>query len=122
MINTGKSTQDVLQQEILRERVAVLARTGENLAAAWRKLEGMEREIEAMAAPRRGGGGSARSASVLPSMLNEKIMAYNNQRERVRKCYYYLIVTREALGLLHHQRQEEMYRIPPKKRLLQESD
>ena len=122
MINTGKSTQDVLQQEILRERVAVLARTGENLADAWRKLEGMEREIEAMAASRRGRGVSARSASAFPSMLNEKIMAYNNQRERVQRCYYYLIVTREALGLRHHQRLEEMYRIPPKKHMLQESD
>jgi hypothetical protein len=29
-------------------------------------------------------------------------------------------VTREALGIIHHERLEEIYRIPPKKRCLPE--
>ncbi|NTU64153.1 MAG: hypothetical protein HGB05_12320, partial [Chloroflexi bacterium] len=52
--------------------------------------------------------------------LNGKITRYNRQREQVRTRYYYLIVTREALGIIHHQRLEEIYRIPPPKRLLSE--
>ena len=52
--------------------------------------------------------------------LNGKIGLYNRQREQVRTRYYYLIVTREALGIIHHQRLEEIYRIPPPKRLLPE--
>ena len=52
--------------------------------------------------------------------LNAKIHAYNLQRDQVRIRFYYLIVTREAMGMIHHQRLEEMYRIPPKKRLLPE--
>ena len=52
--------------------------------------------------------------------LNGKIGLFNRQREQVRTRYYYLIVTREALGIIHHQRLEEIYRIPPPKRLLTE--
>ena len=52
--------------------------------------------------------------------INGKIRAYNRQRDHVRKRYYYLIVTREALGLIHYQRLEEFYQVPPKKRCLPE--
>ncbi len=34
--------------------------------------------------------------------------------------YYYLILTREALGIIHHERIEEIYRISSKKRCLPE--
>lgn len=128
LINTKKTTQDVLQQEIFRERMTVLVRAGENLADAWDKLEKIGREIEVNMTSRsredRGGGSAASDEAYkdrqrLMCTLNEKIRAYNDQRERVRTCYYYLIVTREALGLIHHQRLEEIYRMPPKKRFLQ---
>jgi hypothetical protein len=129
LINTKKTTQDVLQEEIFRERLAVLVRAGENLADALDKLEKIESEIEAgMASWRRGSGDGGSTAPDesdedrrrLLCRLNGKIRVYNNQREHVRTCYYYLIVTREALGLIHHQRLEESYRIPPKKRFLPE--
>jgi hypothetical protein len=58
MINTRKTTQDILQDEMLRERAATLARAGERLAG--------------------------------------------------------------ALGIIHHQRVEEFYRIPPKRHGLPE--
>lgn len=131
MMNTSKTTQDVLQQEIFRERLAVLVRTGENLADAWGKLEKIGKEIEAKTTSWRRGdrhGGSTtadegdKDCRGPISTLNEKIRAYNKQRERVRTCYYYLIVTREALGLIHHQRLEEIYRLPPKKHFLQEEE
>ncbi len=129
MINARKTTQDVLQEEILRERAAVLARAGEKLDAAMEKLGKIEEEIsEALALWR--GSGSEGSGAVpektqearrrLLCEINGKIRAYNRQREQVKTRYYYLIVTREALGLIHHQRLAELYRIPPKKHCLPE--
>ena len=130
MINTKKNVQDVLQDEIFRERVTVLARAGEQLTDALKALEKIEGEIAAgiTALPRIAGkGGSLDPEGAddddrrrLIDELNGKIGRYNRQRERVRTRYYYLIVTREALGIIHHQRLEEIYRIPPPKRLLSE--
>ena len=129
MIHTKKTVQDILQDEMLRERAAVLARAGEQLADALKKLDKIDSEIAAgMAAWRRvaGNGGSDAPAGDdddrrrLMGELNGKIGLYNRQREQVRTRYYYLIVTREALGIIHHQRLEEIYRIPPPKRLLPE--
>jgi hypothetical protein len=128
-INTKKTIQDILQDEMLRERAAVLARAGEQLADALKKLEKLDSEIAAGMAAWRSGVGNG--GSIVPEYtdvdrgrliceLNGKIGLYNRQREQVRTCYYYLIVTREALGIIHHQRLEEIYRIPPSKRLLPE--
>ena len=125
MINTKKSTQEILQEEMLRERVAVLARAGERLAEAMEKLRKMEGCIaEKRAALRQGdvGKDDVRIASrgfkagdrPLLAEINDMIRAYNLQREQVQTRYYYLIVTREALGIIHHQRLAEIYRIPPK--------
>lgn len=128
MINTRKTTQDILQEEMLRERAAVLARAGERLAAAMEKLEKIEGEVSEALALWRGRG----EEDCLPAAkgqaarhrlfgeINAKIRAYNRQREQVKTRYYYLIVTREALGLIHHQRLAEIYRLPPKKHCLQE--
>lgn len=133
MIDTKKTTQDVLQEEILRERAAVLARAGERLEEALVKLSRLEGRIaEALAAPGCEAGGSGghsiEAAEVGRGLrgsqghrrLNGMIRAYNRQREAVLTCHYELIVTREALGIRHHQRIEEIYRIPPKKRCLPE--
>ena len=130
MINTKKNVQDILQDEIFRERVTVLARAGEQLTEALKALEKMEGDIAAgiTALPRvvgKGGSLAPRAADDddrrrLIDELNGKIGRYNRQREQVRTRYYYLIVTREALGIIHHQRLEEIYRIPPPKRLLPE--
>ena len=47
MINKKKTVQDILQDEMLRERVAVLARAGEHLADALKNLKKIEGEIAA---------------------------------------------------------------------------
>ena len=143
MILTKKTTQDLLQEEMLRERAAVLARAGERLAEALERLHETEREIAVQMAVCQAG----KVAGMAPSdagetsggcatgkrgaaeggdrqrflrELNGKIQSYNRQREDARMRYYYLIVTREALGMVHHQRLEEFYRIPPKKQCLPE--
>lgn len=130
MINTKKTTQDILQEEMLRERVAVLARAGEQLTEALGELGKIEADIEARVAAWHGGEGRGETIAPQPMdtarqrllcEINGKIEAYNRQRDHVRTRFYYLIVTREALGLIHHQRLEEIYRIPPKKRCFQES-
>jgi hypothetical protein len=128
MIDTRKTTQEILQEEILRERAAVLARTGERLDAALADLGRLAGEIDAALAAGHSGrtdkdGGTAptREGEALPNArINGMIRAYNDQLESVRMRYYDLIVTREALGLIHHQRLEEIYRIPPKRRCLPE--
>lgn len=143
MINTKRSTQEILQEEMLRERAAVLARAGERLSQAMEKLHTLERDIEAaMTAEQAGevvneagrsgasktdgsregdvGTGGTEDRRGFLQRLNAKIHAYNLQRDQVRIRFYYLIVTREAMGMIHHQRLEEMYRIPPIKRLLPE--
>jgi hypothetical protein len=129
MIHTKKTVQNILQEEMLRERAAVLVRAGEHLADALKKLEKLDGEIAAgMAAWRSdvGKDGSVVSEGTdgdrhgMICELNGKIGLYNRQREQVRTRYYYLIVTREALGIIHHQRLEEIYRIPPPKPLLPE--
>ena len=133
MINTRKTTQDILQEEMLRERAATLARAGERLAEVLERLHEMEGEIatgvalcedwERAGADGVGGlsaGADGGDRQRFLQELNGKIQAYNRQRENARTCYYYLIVTREALGIIHHQRLEEFYRIPPKRRCLPE--
>jgi hypothetical protein len=129
MIHTKKTVQNILQEEMLRERAAVLARAGEHLADALKKLDKIDSEIAAeMAASQHGTGHDESDAPAgdrddrrrLIRELNGKIGLYNRQREQVRTRYYYLIVTREALGIIHHQRLEEIYRIPPPKRSLPE--
>ena len=129
MINTRKTTQDILQEEMLRERAAVLARAGEKLEAAMEKLGKIEEEIAGALALWRSSGGEgdclpgAKAQAArhrLFGEINAKLRAYNRQREQVKTRYYYLIVTREALGLIHHQRLAEIYRLPPKKHYLPE--
>lgn len=132
MIDTKKTTQEILQEEFLRERAAVLARAGEHLEAAFAALGKIGESIDAALAARKrgqadGSGTEAAAASDdgpsgAPSAgrINTMIRAYNDQLEQVRKRHYELIVTREALGLIHHQRIEEIYRVPPRKRLLPE--
>jgi hypothetical protein len=121
MIDTRKTTQDILQEEMVRERVTVLARAGERLTEALEKLRQMDSDIaESMALWRLEQGKDGGSRQHLLGEINGKIRAYNLQRDHVKTRYYYLIVTREALGITHHQRLEEIYRVPPKKRCLPE--
>jgi hypothetical protein len=125
MITMKKTAQDVLQEELLKERIAVLTRASERLAQVLDSLGGIEAGIEEGLAllrspedgPDADGRGSGPRAELI-SEINEKIAQFNAMREHAEVRMYYLIVTREALGLRRHQRIEEYYRIPPKKRRL----
>jgi len=121
MLNTKKTTQDLLQEDLLRERACTLARAGERLTDALEKLRSIEKDLtESLVLWHREVENGGRNPQSLRGEINGKIRAYNRQRDHVKTRYYYLIVTREALGIIHHERLDEIYQIPPKKRCLPE--
>lgn len=107
-------------EEILKERADVLSRAGRNLSAVLDELEtlghSISSKIDSFHVEAHSSGAS--SARRVIREINEEIDAYNRTRKQAQLKYYYLIVTREALGLRKHQWIEEIYRIPPKKRAL----
>ena len=52
--------------------------------------------------------------------INGEINRYNRAREHALLRYYYLIVTREAMGMRRHQWVEKHYAVPPRRRHLQD--
>jgi serine phosphatase RsbU (regulator of sigma subunit) len=113
--------QDNLLEELLREKAAVLSRAGMAVDEAIEQLMRIDREIEV-------------KISILnafcwnnhtPEMLQKKQMVceetnlsidhFNAIRQKAQLQYYYLIVTREALGLRRHEMIQDIYRIPAKK-------
>jgi len=124
-----KSPDDVLQNEILRERAEVLWRAGESVDRALIRLRCLEQSIEGQYLeldrlrnrhlPQVRGDLATRKRQIIKG-INENILNYNMLRDHARLRYHYLIVTREAMGLRRHQRVEEIYAIPPKKRFLRE--
>jgi GTP cyclohydrolase III len=124
-----KTPQDVLQQELLRERAQVLGRAGDSVERALTTLRSLETAIDErrwdlhrICEEKKTHG--ERELSTLKRQLiqdlNREISQYNRLREYAQLRYHYLIITREAIGLRKHQRVEEVYPIPPKKRHLQE--
>ncbi len=108
-----KSAWEKTQEEILKERAEVLGRAGEALAAALSEAERIDRQI----------ADSIRTAGANPGLdalaeINGAIRLYNHAREYAQLRYYYLIVTREAMGFRRHKAVEEAYRIPPKRKYL----
>ncbi len=123
-----KTIDEILREEFLKERAVVLGRTGESVARAivklqrlaqvidvhQREMSNLEQELDRQ--PDRPDFQSAREKTI--NDINKKIAQYNRLWDHAQLRYYYLIVTREAMGLRSHHRVEEMYRIPPKKKQL----
>ena len=116
------------QEDIFRERAMVLARAGESVHGALEKLRQIEAIIDeklriyhdAVAgmytfSSSDSNGKSYRSLDELYNDINNKIREYNKTREHAKLRYYYLIVTREAMGFRRHRMVEELYKIPSKK-------
>ena len=108
------------QEDLFRERASVLARAGETVHVALRKLSAIENDIEYRlnVIINSFEGDNYKTEPEINKSLNEinsEILKYNNTREYARLRYYYLIVTREAMGLRRHKMVEEIYKIPPKK-------
>jgi hypothetical protein len=129
-VDRKKDTENILQEEMLQERAAVLGRAGEKLSAALEKLRSIDRIIEerlqhlsALVEKGEDKHHHDELVSVRKKMLNEingEINKYNHAREYAKLRYYYLIVTREAMGMRRHHWVEEIYKIPPRKKYLRD--
>jgi hypothetical protein len=110
---------------MLKERAEVLGRAGEKLAAAIDKMRIVEQGIDdrlkhfrLVMEKYRERGGDNEIASLKQEMMeeiNREIAKFNRAREYAKLRYYYLIVTREAMGMRRHHWVDEWYRIPPRK-------
>jgi hypothetical protein len=123
-----KTFDEILKDEFLQERAVVLGRTGESVAKAIAKLQRMAMDIEEnhrymrnledrlCGDPNHDDLKKAKESALAD--INQMILQYNSIWDHAQLWYYYLIVTREAMGLRNHRRVEEFYRIPPKKEQL----
>jgi hypothetical protein len=114
--------QDNLIEELLREKAAVLARAGMAVEDVIEKLTKIEREIEEKKFLLNFIEEDDRSSEVsgdrqlICEEINISIDKFNTMQKKAETQYYYLIVTREALGLRRHEMVQKMYKIPHKKK------
>lgn len=119
------SQQDSLLEELLREKAAVLTRASWAVEDVLEKMKRIEVEIEIKTslihsmtyeADR---AALSRQKELSCEEINLKIDEFNAIRRKAQLQYYYLIVTREALGLRRHEMVQKIYRIPDKKKKIQ---
>jgi hypothetical protein len=120
-----KDPENILREEMLKERAEVLGRAGEKLAAALEKMKTIEQDIDGrlkqfrmVAKKYEENGDDDKLVSMkkdIAGEINREIGKFNRAREYAKLRYYYLIVTREAMGMRRHHWVDEWYRIPPRK-------
>lgn len=114
--------QDNIIEELLREKAAVLARAGMAVEDVLEKLTRIEREIEEkemllnLLEGHDACSELSREKQLICDAINISIDKFNIMHKKAETQYYYLIVTREALGLRRHEMVQKMYRIPDKKK------
>jgi hypothetical protein len=121
--NTNKSPDEILQEEFLQERAAVLGRAGDSMSKALEKLHNIEQKIEACLnrlKEMESSSGKNGSCHQMIHEINREINKYNQAREYALLRYYYLIVTREAMGMRRHHWVEQQYHVPPRKKRRQD--
>ncbi|MEL6344223.1 MAG: hypothetical protein AAFV53_13975 [Myxococcota bacterium] len=91
-----------LEQEILSEMAAALGRAGEKVDYNLLRLELADEAI-------------AKASS--PVERRRKIQAYNKIREDALRARWELKVHREALGFVRNRQLEELYPVPPRRRM-----
>ena len=113
--------QDNLLEELLREKAAVLSRAGMAVDEAIKQLTRKDQEIEAKLSLLNTFIRNKHTSEMLQKKqrvceeINLSIDQFNAIRQKAELQYYYLIVTREALGLRRHEMIQDIYRIPAKK-------
>jgi hypothetical protein len=108
-----------LCDELLRERAEVLSRAGHALEDAIVELEKIDKKIQRRSKELKllfpNKPDYARQRQIVIEEINSSIDEFNAACARAHLKHYYLIVTREALGLRCHNMIQEIYRIPAKK-------
>ena len=118
---TKNDQQDTLLEELLREKAAVLSRAGMAVDEALQQLTRKDQEIEAKLSLLNTFIWNKQTSEMLQKKrrvceeINLSIDQFNSIRQKAQLQYYYLIVTREALGLRRHEMIQDIYRIPPLK-------
>jgi len=116
----GEKGYEKTQEDILRERAEVLFTAGKRLSDALQQLKMIEKSINAryfkLLEDMAGDDTSDRIYRL--QEVNDEIYRYNKAREYAKLRYYYLIVTREAMGFRRHTWVDEIYRIPGKKKYI----
>ena len=113
--------QDNLLEELLREKAAVLSRAGMAVDEAIEQLMRMDREIKAKISFLNSFNRDKhvldipQEKQLILEEINLSIDQFNTMHQKAQLQYYYLIVTREALGLRRHEVIQAIYRIPEKK-------
>jgi hypothetical protein len=116
-----EENHNILCEELLRERVAVLSRAGMAVEDAVVELTKLDDEIQIKNSQlkllrwQKQEEENLNKQQVLIDEINVIIDQFNEVWQRAQMKYYYLIVTREALGLRWHDRIKEIYLIPDKK-------
>jgi hypothetical protein len=111
-------SQDNLLEELLREKAAVLSRAGMAVDEAIEQLMRKDQEIEAKLSLLNTFIWNKHPSEMLQKKqrvfeeINLSIDQFNSIRQKAKLQYYYLIVTREALGLRRHEMIQDIYRIP----------
>ena len=116
---------DILREEFLQERAAVLGRAGRAVEDVIAELDRLDQEIQIKKEQlqelmldeeyRLEAG----QLQLIVQEINIDIEQFNVVVEKAKIKYYYLIVTREAMGLRRHKMIQEMYVIPAKKKKIQ---
>ena len=113
--------RDNLLEELLREKAAVLSRAGMAVDEAIEQLMRIDKEIEVKISLLNTFCWNNHASEMLQKKqmvceeINLSIDQFNAIRQKAELQYYYLIVTREALGLRRHEMIQDIYRIPAKK-------
>jgi len=122
----GRENQhETLCEDLLRERAAVLARAGFAVEDALEKLVKIDRQLEEKLRDwrlRQDDPADKEDLQKPQSVIddvNETIDQFNVACQKAEIQYYYLIVTREALGLRRHETVQKLYQVPPKKKKMQ---
>ena len=122
---TKENQQDVLFDEILRERAAVLSRAGfavedalAGLARIDQKIQCHIERLNSLREERAFRAASSDEESIFEE-INACIDEFNDACKKAEMKFYYLIVTREAMGLRRHETVKQFYSVPPKKKKLQ---
>jgi hypothetical protein len=119
--------QDNLLEELLREKAAVLSRAGMAVEDAIERMMHMDREIEIKISILNSLDCNDHTSEILQKKqliceeINFSIDKFNALHQKAELQYYYLIVTREALGLRRHEMVQKIYRIPNKKEKIKAS-
>jgi hypothetical protein len=112
---------DSLCEELLRERAAVLSRAGMAVDDAIAQLAKLDQEIQIKNKQLKSlqlkshAPGYLNKQRIISAEINASIDQFNAVRKTAQLKYYYLIVTREALGLRRHDLIQEVFAIPGKK-------